>query len=191
MSLFGYSGPFHGALADTVAVARENEITLKAGGIAYYLFNSLVPLLLFFLIVLSIIDGFASVTELFETLTGLSSARFTAVMESMIGEDAGRSGAAIIAGAILAWSSLTLVQAINVAFKGIYNVRSDRSLVETVLNSLLVFITIVLLVPIISLTVVVLTTMTDVLIIRVINVPLLFFALLAGLFPMYYHFPAR
>lgn len=189
------SEEFRSSLADTVseiaAMARENDITLVAAGVAFYLFNSLIPLLLFLVIGLSVIGGYGILAELMEALTGLHTGQFLDTIEVIIGEGTGRTRAALIAGGMLAWSSLTLVQAINVAFGSIYDVRGNRSPIETTLNSLVVFATVVIVIPVTSLVVVGLTAIVDVSIVRALSIPLLFLVLFGGVLPMYYQFPGR
>ncbi|WP_144796802.1 YihY/virulence factor BrkB family protein [Halorubrum depositum] len=176
--------------AAVVAVARENEIGIVASGVAFYLFNSLVPLLLFAFIGLSSVGWLGPAVELFGAVSGVDAGALAASLDSVVGDDADRRRAVVIAGLILLWSSLRLVQAINVSFQTIQNVRHEHSLLETVLDSLIAFATIIVVVPAVSLLVVALTVATDVSVVRAVSVPLLCVALLGGFLPMYYRFSA-
>lgn len=179
-----------GLATAVIAVARNNEIGIVASGVAFYLFNSLVPLLLFGFIGLSSVGWLGPAIELFGAVTGVDAAELVASLDTIVGDDADRRRAVLIAGLILLWSSLRLVQAINVSFQTIQNVRHEHSLLETVLDSLIVFATIIVVVPVASLLVVALTVATDVSVVRTVSVPLLCVVLLGGFLPMYYRFSA-
>ncbi|MFW5963599.1 MAG: YihY/virulence factor BrkB family protein [Natronomonas sp.] len=174
--------------SEVVELTRENDISLVASGVAFYLFNSLVPLLLFVFIGLSATGRLGPAIGLFGTVAGLDVGEFVASLESVVGDDADRRRAAVIAGLILLWSSLRLVQAVNVSFQAIHNVRHESSLLGTILDSLIVFATIIVVVPAVSLLVVALMVVTDVPIVSVVGFPLLCVVLLGGFLPMYYRF---
>ncbi|WP_178917569.1 YihY/virulence factor BrkB family protein [Natronomonas gomsonensis] len=184
------STSFRELTSEVIALAQKNDISIVASGVAFYLFNSLVPLLLFVFIGLSATGRLGPGIELFGTVAGLDIGEFVASLDSVVGDDADRRRAAVIAGLILLWSSLRLVQAINVSFQAIYNVRHEHSLLGTILDSLIVFATIILVVPAISLLVVVLMVVTDVSVVSVASAPLLCVVLLGGFLPMYYRFSA-
>lgn len=173
---------------DLLAVSRDNEFTLVAAGIAYYLFNSLVALLLFAFIGLVAIGRLEPAVETLGTLAGVDAGYAVSTLESQV-DAGGRRRAGIIAGGILGWSSFRLVQAVNVAFTSIYDVRRKHSKARTIANSLVVLATIVLLVPFVLVAAGVLAVITDGWFAGVLTVPLLFAALLIGLLPMYYRFP--
>ncbi|EMA59254.1 YihY/virulence factor BrkB family protein [Halorubrum lipolyticum] len=181
-------GSFRDLAAAVIALARENDIGIVASGVAFYLFNSLVPLLLFLFIGLSATDRLGPAVELVGAVAGIDVRAFLGLLDSIVGDDADRRRAAVIAGLILLWSSLRLVQAINVSFQTIHNVRHEHSLLGTVLDSLLVFATIILVVPAVSLLAVALTVLTDVSALRLISAPLLCVVLFGGFLPMYSRF---
>lgn len=189
------NGPTNRDLLETVlavvAVARENEISLKAAGVGYYMFNSLVPLVVFLTIGFSVTGRFDIVAEFFGTLTGTDGERYLRVLEDVVGEGTGRARAAAIAGVLLAWSSLTMVQAINMAFGIVYNVRSQRSVIRTAVDSVVVFTTVLVSVPLFLAVVVSLTAFADDSVVRLFSVPLVFLTLLVAFLPMYYRFPGE
>jgi membrane protein len=171
-----------------VARARENDITIVASGVAFYLFNSIVPLLLFVGIGLSATGWLGPAIEQFGAVAGIEVKRLFASVDAVVADNTDRRRATIIAGLILLWSSLRLVQAINVSFQAIHNVRHEQSLLGTVVDSVLVFATIIVVVPAVSLLVVPLMVVTDVSIVSVVSAPLLWVVLLGGFLPMYYRF---
>ena len=174
--------------SEVVALARENDIGIVASGVAFYLFNSLVPLLLFAFIGLSVTGWLGPGIELFGAVAGVDVRETVALLDSVVGDDADRRRAGVIAGLILLWSSFRLVQAINVSFQAIHGVRHEHSLLGTVLDSLIVFATIILVVPVVSLLAVALTAATDVSAVRVGSAPLQCIVLFGVFLPMYYRF---
>lgn len=173
---------------DLLAVSRDNTFTLVAAGVAYYLFNSLLALLLFAFIGLVAVGRLGPAVETVGTLAEVDAGRAVSTLDSLV-DAGGRRRAGIIAGGILGWSSFRLVQAVNVAFASIYDVRRKHSKARTIANSLVVFATIVLLVPLVLFAAGVLTVIADGRVVAALTVPLLFAALLVGLLPMYYRFP--
>jgi len=176
-------------LSDVRSALRANGIGLSAAGVAYHLFNSLVASSLFVFIGLYGAGSLELIIDSYAVLTGLDVERASSTLESLIGDGVGRSRAVVIAGGILLWSSFKLIRAIDVAFGDIYGIRNDRSLRRTLLNGLVVFTTVVVAVPMISLVVVTLMVVMDAPSVRVLGVPLLFVVFLGVFMPTYYLFP--
>lgn len=174
-----------------VTVARENRISLAAAGVAFYVFNSLIPLLLFVVIGLSVAGQLEAVAELGGTLAAIEGERAVSMVEDVLGDGTGRLRAAAIAGVILAWSSLTMVQAVNVAFGVVYDVRDRRSKVTTALNTVMGFLTVVVVVPSFVVAVALLTVLVETTLVRLLALPLLFAALFVAFLPMYVRFPGE
>lgn len=173
-----------------VAVARENGVSLTAAGLAFYTFNSLVPLLLFVVIGATAFGRLESSVVLFERVADVDADAVLSTTDAVVGGGTGRRRAALIAAAILGWSALTMVQSVNTAFGSVYGIREERTLSGTVADSLLVLGTVVLAV-IPSIAGLALAVATDALAARLASVPLLFVALLGAFVPMYYRFPAE
>lgn len=174
-----------------VTVARENRISLAAAGVTFYMFNSLIPLLLFVVIGLSVAGQLEAVAELGGTLAAIEGERAVSIIEDVLGDGTGRIRAAAIAGVILTWSALTMVQTINVAFTVAYDVRDQRSRVTTALNTVMGFLTLVVVVPSFVVAVALLTVLVETTLVRLLALPLLFVALFVAFLPMYVRFPGQ
>ncbi|MFC7239137.1 YihY/virulence factor BrkB family protein [Saliphagus sp. GCM10025317] len=171
-----------------VAVARENGFALVAAGVAFYIFNTLIPLVIFVLIGMTTVGWLESILQLAAPAFGADPESLISTMDGMIGEGSGRGRAAAIAAAILAWSSFTTFQSINRAFGHVYGVQAERSLRQTARDTCLVLVTVALaLVSIIVVQVGLLTTAGKT-VALVVSLPLLAVALFAVFFPMFYQF---
>ena len=124
-----------------LAVAREAQLTLMAASLAYYLFGVLLPLALFVVIGLSVLGG-GSLQWVVEFASGTLLPSGTQVPRAILANTGGQLRAAVIGGAILAWSAFRLFGALDGAFAAVYDTREHTSLVGRVLDSLLVLLTV-------------------------------------------------
>lgn len=174
-----------------VGIARQNGISLTAAGVAFYVFNSLVPLLVFAVVGLSAVGWLGLMADILGLLTAVEADRIVSIIERVIGDGAGRLRAATLAFVVLAWSALTMTQSINVAFGEVYNARKRRSWAVTAANSAVAFVIILLVIPLFLASVVTLTALTDATVVRVVSVPLVCLALFVAFVPMYVRFPGE
>lgn len=121
-----------------IAVARENGIALLSAGLAFYMFNVLVPMFVFFLIGITTVQWGEGVVQLVGPVLGLDPDSALSTAEELIGDGTGRRNAAVIAAAILIWSAFTMFQSINMAFDHVYGTRGRRSALHTILETGLV-----------------------------------------------------
>jgi membrane protein len=124
-----------------LAVARETQLALLAASLAYYLFGVLLPLILFLVMGLSVLGG-GSLQWVVEFASGTLLPSGTQVPRSVLGNSGGQFRAAVIGGAILAWSTFRLFGALDGAFAAVYDTREHVSLVGRALDSLLVLLTV-------------------------------------------------
>ncbi|WP_273836609.1 YihY/virulence factor BrkB family protein [Halococcus sp. PRR34] len=124
-----------------VAVAREEQITLLAASLAYYLFLALVPLVLFAVIALSLFgNGLLSQASTAASGTVLPSG--TSVPRQLLTQTSGRVRAAALGAVILAWSGLRMFGALDGAFAAVYDERGTVSLTGKVRDATLVLVTV-------------------------------------------------
>jgi membrane protein len=132
-----------GLAKTVVAVAREEQVTLVAASLAYYLFLALVPLVLFAIIGLSLVDG-----DLLEQLLGIASGtvlpKDTSIPVDDLTRTGGRLRAAGLGAAILAWSALRMFGALDGAFAAVYGERAQVSLAGKLADAALVLLTVAL-----------------------------------------------
>lgn len=124
-----------------LAVARETQLTLLAASLAYYLFGVLLPLVLFSVIALSVL-GDGSLRWVIDLASGTLLPPGTRVPRSVLTNTGGQLRAAVIGGAILAWSSVRLFGALDGAFAAVYDTREHASIIGRALDSLLVLLTV-------------------------------------------------
>lgn len=119
--------------------AQNDQITFLAASIAYYAFVSLIPLLLFLFLVVSIVGGQELAHQVVEQSgTYLAPAGQEAIQNAITGEE-GRGGATIAGFLILLWSALRLFRGLDTAFSLVYNVGLEKSIVGQLINAVVVF----------------------------------------------------
>lgn len=172
-----------------VAVARQEQITLMAASLAYYLFTALVPLLLFSVIALSLF-GHGLLGQLSGTASGTVLPSGVSVPKTLLANTQGRFRAAVLGAVILAWSALRTFGALDGAFAAVYDEREEVSLVDKAVDAVIVFVTVGLATVALALVGGALAlTVKDRLLLRVAS-PLFLFVTLAVVFaPLYYLLP--
>lgn len=126
-----------------VAVARQEQITLMAASLAYYLFTALVPLLLFSVIALSLL-GNGLLTQVSGTASGTVLPNGVSVPKTLLANTQGRFRAAVLGAVILAWSALRTFGALDGAFAAVYDEREAISPVDKAIDAAVVFVTVAL-----------------------------------------------
>jgi membrane protein len=182
---------------DVMAVARERQLSIKSAGLAYHAFNTLVPLVILGLVAATLVEAFEpllrSVTEAFE----LEDVVTDEMLEEAAGDAGARFRAAALALVILLWSAARLFQAVNSAFTDVYDSRDDQSYVGsvatvtavTVLNAVLVTLTIAFAIGLVSVVGISVPVRGDGLLVAVGSAVVLALLLPVIFFPMYYLFP--
>lgn len=171
------------------AVSRERGVTLVASGLAFYLFNSLIPLALFVLVGATAFDRLEGLVTAAAAVGDVDPDRILETTRSVLGDGAGRTRATAIATVILAYSSFTTFQATNMAFGHVYGARREGSVRRTVANSLLALTAVACSLALLAGVGVALAVLTDDAVVRLASVPLLFVSLFAVFVPMYARFP--
>lgn len=179
------------AMKTSVAVGREQQITITAAGLGFYAFNSLVPLLLLLAIGISIVQDPATTASMIESVSGLHAAEIETVIEEVTENGGGRTRAGLIAAGIFAYSTATMFQAVNMAFSEVYGTRKARSGIRKVMDTLLIFGIVVFALLLLGFVGVALSLLVDSIAVSILSVPLLFVAFLLAFLPMYYRFPGE
>jgi YihY family inner membrane protein len=125
-----------------VAVVRDGDATLLAASVAYYAFLSLLPALLLVLAVGSAIAGeqlaLAVVAAAGDFLTPAGEDTVATAFQSA----AGRGGATVFGVVFLAWSTLKVFRALDVAFSKLYGTVETESLLSQLRDSVLVLVSV-------------------------------------------------
>ena len=172
-----------------VEVARERQITVMAAGLAYYAFNSLIPLFLLVFIGVSTFHDVAVVTRAVTLTTGIPASRIQGVLRSAIGNGAGRRRAVALASLILLWSAVRMFQGVHDAFAEMYGDGDELTFLGQIRDVAIMLLTISLAMVAMTVVGVTLSFAVKGLAWRVLSPLLLFVLLLAVFVPMYYLFP--
>ncbi|WP_306053588.1 YihY/virulence factor BrkB family protein [Natronococcus wangiae] len=114
-----------------VRLARTEQLTLLAAGVAFYGFLSLVPLMLLSLAIAASIGGevlAARVTAAADDVLTPSAQQLLA--ESLV-DESGRRGATVVGALGLLWGSSRVLRGLDRAFSAVYGTVASKSLVET------------------------------------------------------------
>ena len=172
-----------------VGVARGRQITVMAAGLAYYAFNSLIPLLLLVFIGVSTFHDVALVSRVVTLTTGVPASEIQGVLRSAIGNGAGRRRAVALASLILLWSAVRMFQAVHDAFAEMYGDGDALTFLGQIRDVAIMLLTLALAMAAMTVVGVSLSFVATGLAWRVLSPLLLFGLLLAVFVPMYYLFP--
>lgn len=177
-----------------VRVFSEKNVTFLAGSIAYSAFVSLVPLVMFFLIGVSVFGAPELQQQIVEVATDSVSPSVGGVIEVMIEEQRGAgSGSTISASLVgvltLVWGAIKVFRGLDTAFSEIYETTARASFLGQIKRSLVVLFTLTLGAIAMVGTTTVVAFFSSLPLVGVVA-PLLLVAGLCGVFfPMYYLFP--
>jgi membrane protein len=175
-------------------VFSEENVTFLAGSIAYSAFVSLVPLVMFFLLGVSVLGAPELQQQIIEVATESVTPSVGGVLEVMIEEqrDAGPSStisASLIGVLTLVWGAIKVFRGLDTAFSEIYEITARGSFLGQIKKSLVVLFTLTLGAIAMVGTTTVVAFFSSVPFIGLV-VPLLLIVGLCGVFfPMYYLFP--
>lgn len=172
----------------TVTVVRDRQLPFIAGALAYAAFLSMVPLLVLFLALASLVRGEGLTGPVLTMIGTQVSPAVADVLRAALDRERGLFGASILSVLVFVWSGMRVFRGLNLAFGAIYG-EVEASLVATVRDGVLSMaclgLAIVLLIAVEGLLVTVVhSTLLDVL------APLLLFVgLVVALVPVYYVLP--
>lgn len=170
-----------------VAVAREEQVTVVAAGLAYYAFNSVIPLALLAFVGLSAFGDANPAYSLVRTVAGGGA---TEVLRDSIGDAQGRTRAVVIAAAMLGWSAVRMFRAVHATFAELYGARKRRTISGKVADVGLVLLTVSAAFGLLAGLGWVLAFVAEAAVWSVLAPVVLFAVLVAVFVPMYYVFPA-
>jgi len=127
-----------------VTLAREEQLTLLAAGVAFYGFISLVPLTLLTVALAASIGG----EPLAARVTAAASDVLTPSAQELLAEalvdDTGRTGATVVGILGLLWGSSRVLRGLDRAFSQVYGTAASKSLLDTIWDATIVFLVIIL-----------------------------------------------
>ncbi|MFP9190412.1 YihY/virulence factor BrkB family protein [Natronosalvus vescus] len=175
---------------DVVAVSRERQLSVTSAGLAYHVFNTLVPFVILLLVAVTLVDSLEVALESLEADIGLEATGALETLEGVTGDGAGdRLRAAAIALVVFLWSTVRMFQATNSAFTGVYGSRKHQSFLEGIVNTSLITATVVVAVTLVGIVGVALSIVVDGTWFALVSPLVLFGLLVVAFFPTYYLFP--
>jgi membrane protein len=177
-----------------LSVFSEKNVTFLAGSIAYSAFVSLVPLVMFVLLAVSVFGAPELQQDVIDLATDNVSPSVGGVIEVMIEQqrDAG-SGSTVSASLIgvltLVWGSIKVFRGLDTAFSAVYETTARESFLGQIKKSLVVLVTLTVgVIAMVGATTVV-AFFSSVPYLGTVVPVLLVVGLCAAFFPMYYLFP--
>ena len=175
-------------------VFSEKNVTFLAGSIAYSAFVSLVPLVMFALLAVSVFGAPDLQDQIIEVATNSVSPSVGGVIEVMIEQerDAGAGstvGATLIGVVTLIWGAIKVFRGLDTAFSEIYETTTQESFVGQIKKGLLMLVTLTLGIIAMVGTTSIVALLSSVPLIGLVVPLLLLVGLVAAFFPMYYLFP--
>jgi YihY family inner membrane protein len=119
-----------------VRTVREEEISFLAAGIAYYMFVSLLPLLLLGLVVGTVVGGPAFAVRIVSVAGAVLTPAASTLLADALTSSAGRGGATVLGLAVTLWSALKVFRGLDSAFARVYRTHEQRSLVDELVDGL-------------------------------------------------------
>lgn len=170
-----------------VAVAREEQVTVVAAGLAYYAFNSVIPLALLAFVGLS---AFGDANPAYSLVEPVAGGGATEVLRDSIGDAQGRTRAVVIAAIMLGWSAVRMFRAVDATFAELYGVRKRETLSGRIADVGLVLLTVSIAFGLLTTLGWVLAFVAEAAVWSLVAPVVLFAVLIAVFVPMYYVFPA-
>ncbi|ELZ19628.1 ribonuclease BN [Haloterrigena salina JCM 13891] len=127
---------------DAVRLARSEQLTLLAAGVAFYGFISLVPLMLLALGLAASIGGEALAERLTSAATDVLTESARELLAETVLDDTGRQSATIAGALGLLWGSSRVLRGLDRAFSQVYGTAGSKSLLDTVWDAMIVFLVI-------------------------------------------------
>jgi YihY family inner membrane protein len=127
---------------ETVAEARDEQVTFLAAAVAYYAFVSIVPLTLLAVAVGTALGGDALVGEVLALFDEFLSGTGQDAARGALTNARGRTSATAVSLVLLAWSGLKLFRGLDVAFAHIYGASGATPLSAQLLDAAVVLLTI-------------------------------------------------
>ncbi|WP_339102434.1 YihY/virulence factor BrkB family protein [Haloterrigena salinisoli] len=127
---------------DAVRLARSEQLTLLAAGVAFYGFISLVPLMLLALGIAASIGGEALAEQLTAAATDVLTESARELLAETVLDDTGRQSATVIGALGLLWGSSRVLRGLDRAFSQVYGTAGSKSLFDTFWDAMIVFLAI-------------------------------------------------
>lgn len=123
-------------------LAKDQQLTLLAAGVAYYGFLSLVPLMLLALGLAASIGGELLADRLTRAASDVLTAQAQELLTDAVNDQTGRRGATVVGILGLLWGSSRVLRGLDRAFSQVYGTVGEKSLLDTIWDATIVSIAI-------------------------------------------------
>ncbi|MFA9504716.1 YhjD/YihY/BrkB family envelope integrity protein [Natrinema sp. H-ect1] len=123
-------------------LAKAQQLTLLAAGVAFYGFLSLVPLMLLALGLAASIGGEALADRLSAAATDILTVQAQTLLADAVTDETGRRGATVVGILGLLWGSSRVLRGLDRAFSQVYDTVGEKSLLDTIWDAMIVSIAI-------------------------------------------------
>ncbi|AGB30956.1 putative membrane protein [Natrinema pellirubrum DSM 15624] len=123
-------------------LAKDQQLTLLAAGVAFYGFLSLVPLMLLALGLAASVGGEALADRLSAAATDILTVQAQTLLADAVTDETGRRGATVAGILGLLWGSSRVLRGLDRAFSQVYDTVGEKSLLDTIWDAMIVSIAI-------------------------------------------------
>ena len=121
-----------------VDIARTEQLTLLAAGVAFYAFLSFVPLALLVVAIAASIGGEGWVEGVSEAAADVLTPTAQQLLAESIADDVGRQGATVVGALGLLWGGSRVLRGLDRAFAKVYGTGPPKSILATLSDAALV-----------------------------------------------------
>ncbi|QFU81613.1 YihY/virulence factor BrkB family protein [Natronorubrum aibiense] len=125
-----------------VSLARDEQLTLLAAGVAFYGFISLVPLALLGLGITASIGGEQLATRLSSAASDVLTPSARELLAETVLDETGRQSATVFGALGVLWGSSRVLRGLDRAFSQVYGTAGSKSLFDTIWDATIVFLVI-------------------------------------------------
>ena len=127
---------------DVAILARNEQLTLLAAGVAFYGFISLIPLALLGLGITASIGGEALAEQLTDAVSDVLTPSAQELLAETVLDETGRQSATVFGAVGLLWGASRVLRGIDRAFSEVYGTAGSKSLLDTIWDATIVFVVI-------------------------------------------------
>lgn len=176
-------------IREILVTARRQQLPFLAGGLAFHMFLSLLPIVLLAWMIAATVAGQAVTAQLIEWTRQYLSPSGQAVIVQAVATARDRSGGSILGLAVLVWSVVRIIWQIDIVFCELYNHPDERSFGHQLRDGFVGILAIGVGVAAVIGTGLLVTVVTTVPLIGVITPLFLLVGLTVVFLPLYYVFP--
>lgn len=178
-----------GTAKRVATVAQQQEVTFLAAAVAYYAFVSLIPAVVLALVIATTFGGEQLAAVVLESAGQFFTESGQDVLVTALTASGGRGGATVVGLVFLLWGALKVFRALDTAFGNIYGTEQRDSLLDQLIDSIVVVVGIGLTMAAMFLMAGLLAILNLGLVVELLGVLVLPVLLTGAFLPIFYRFP--